>query len=112
MSSTKSDRSELTTGRVVTIVGAIILLFIDVLFGIIIIVIGGIIQYGENRPSGSGIFEKEASVICPECGASHFYHYSEKDAFGRISCKSCKHLFHPSKDSQYQVDSSSTDETR
>ena len=112
VSSTESDRSELTTGRVVTIVGVIISLFIHFLFGIIIIVIGGIIQYGENSSSVSGIFEKEASIICPKCGASHFYHYSEKDAFGRTSCKSCKHLFHPSKDSQYQVDSSSTYETR
>ena len=112
MSSTKSDRIELTTGRIVTIVGVIIFLFIHFLIGIIIIVIGGIIQYGENSSMGSDTFEKEASVSCPKCGASHFYHYSDKDAFGRILCKSCRHLFHPSKDSRYQRDSSLTDETK
>ena len=83
MSSTKSDRIELTTGRIVTIVGVIIFLFIHFLIGIIIIVIGGIIQYGENSSMGSDTFEKEASVSCPKCGASHFYHYSDKDAFGK-----------------------------
>jgi predicted RNA-binding Zn-ribbon protein involved in translation (DUF1610 family) len=93
-------------------VGALILIFVSILFGMIIMLIGILIQHGEKSSSGSGISEKEVSILCPKCGVSHFYHYSEKDAFGRILCKSCGHLFHPNKDSESQADPSSSDVTR
>ena len=112
VSSTESNRSELTIGRMVTIVGVIIMLLIHWIVGIIIIAIGGIIQYGESSQSQAHGSTKSTEHICIKCGDSRFYHYSEKDAFGRIHCKSCGYFFHPSKGSQYQVDSSSPNDTR
>jgi hypothetical protein len=112
ISKTKSNRSNLTTGRIVTIVGVLIFLFVSFLFGIIITLIGFLIQHGESDSFRSSISKKEVSIMCPKCGVSHSYHYSEKDAFGRVLCKSCGHMIHPNKGSESQADPSSSDVTR
>ncbi|MBN2228330.1 MAG: hypothetical protein JW779_01980 [Candidatus Thorarchaeota archaeon] len=114
-SKTESNRSNLTTGKIVTIVGVLIFLFIHFLFGLIITFIGGLIQLCENQSSRaivSSSREEETQQSCPKCASLHFYHYSEKDVFGRIICKSCGHLFHSSKDVRTPDGSTYSEETR
>jgi uncharacterized C2H2 Zn-finger protein len=111
----ESNRSDVTTGKIITIVGVMIFLFIHFLFGLIITLIGGIIQHSENRTSkttASYSREEETQLKCPQCLSSHFYHYSEKDAFGRVVCKSCGHLFHPDRVSESHTNQSSSDIVR
>jgi ribosomal protein S27AE len=94
ISPTKPNRKPLTLGRAVTIVGAIVFIFISILFGFIIVMVGLVIQHGEKESYSGGV-RKQTRSICPQCGTAFFFHYSDQDAFGRLLCKSCGHLYKP-----------------